>query len=159
DSRDPRQGAHSQRLLSLHRRRDADLGNAQRRHPDLQGRPLGKRRFAGSGHASRSIELEGIAAMVDVRLLEPFWLSTAMRGESLLFVDRGDGIPAASLLFERAERISLTSATGEIQFDAGRDFVVDPEAGVVRLTRGSRIPSVALSALYPAHDPFVLIAA
>jgi lysophospholipase L1-like esterase len=96
--------------------------------------------------------------MIDVRLLEPFWLSTTMRGESLLFVDRGDGIPVASLLFEQAEGVSLISATGQSQFDIDRDFIVDHQAGVVRLTRGSRVPSVTLAALYPPHDPFVLIA-
>ena len=60
-SRHPRQGAHPQRLLPLHRRRDPDIGDAQRRDPDLQGRPLGQRRIARSGDTSRSIELEGVA--------------------------------------------------------------------------------------------------
>src|SRR5215471_15362964 len=96
--------------------------------------------------------------MVDARLLEPFWLSTMMRGESLLFVDRGDGVPAATLLFDRTARVSLTSATGEVQFDIDRDFLVDGEAGVVRLTVDSRIPFVTLATLSPAHEPFVLIA-
>jgi len=96
--------------------------------------------------------------MFDARLLEPFWLSTTMRGESLLFVDRGDGFPAASLLFEHVDRLSLTSATGEVQFENGLDFVVDGDAGVVRLTPRSRIPFATLGALYPAHEPFVLIA-
>jgi acyl-CoA thioesterase I len=96
--------------------------------------------------------------MLDARLLEPFWLSTTMRGESLLFVDRGDGIPAASLLFRNVDGVSLTSATGEAQFEAGRDFVVDSDAAVVRLAPGSRIPSFTLEELYPPHEPFVLIA-
>jgi acyl-CoA thioesterase I len=96
--------------------------------------------------------------MLDVRLLEPFWLSTTMRGESLFFVDRGDGVPAASLLFDHAEDISVTSATGETQFENGVDFIVDGDAGVVRLTPRSRIASATLAALYPAHEPFVLIA-
>ena len=96
--------------------------------------------------------------MFDARLLEPFWLSTTIRGESLFFVDRGDGVRVASLLFEHVDRLSLTSATGEVQFEHGLDFVVDGDAGVVRLTPRSRIPFATLAALYPAHEPFVLIA-
>src|SRR6478736_2398242 len=97
--------------------------------------------------------------MVDPRLLEPFWLSETMRGESLFFIDRGDGAPAASLLFAHAERVTLTSAAGDVAFENGLDFVVDGEAGLVRLTPGSRIPRATLEELYPAHEPFVLIAA
>ena len=96
--------------------------------------------------------------MVDPRLLEPFWLSETMRGESLFFVDRGDGVPAASLLFAHAEGVSLTSATGDVEFESGLDFVVDGEAGLVRLTPASRIPWATLEELYPAREPFVLIA-
>jgi len=97
--------------------------------------------------------------MVDPRLLEPFWLSETMRGESLFFIDRGDGAPTASLLFAHAERVTLTSAAGDVAFENGLDFVVDGEAGLVRLTPGSRIPRATLEELYPAHEPFVLIAA
>jgi lysophospholipase L1-like esterase len=96
--------------------------------------------------------------MVDARLLKPFWLSETMRGESLFFVDRGDGAPMASLLFADAERVTLTSATGDVAFENGLDFVVDSEAGLVRLTPASRIPRATLDELYPAHEPFVLIA-
>ena len=94
---------------------------------------------------------------VDPRLVEPFWRSTWMRGESLFFVDRGDGVATARLLFDRVEQIELTTAAGDIVFDAARDFVVDSAAGVVSLTTGSRIPSATLEELYPADDPFVLI--
>ena len=44
--RDARQGTHAGRLFPLHRGRHADLGNAKRRDPDLQGGPLGQRRLA-----------------------------------------------------------------------------------------------------------------
>ena len=97
--------------------------------------------------------------MVDPRLLEPFWLSETMRGESLFFVDRGDGVPTASLLFAQVERVTLTSATGDVVFEDGLDFVVDGDAGAVRLTPASRIPWATLEELCPAHEPFVLIAA
>ena len=93
----------------------------------------------------------------DPRLVEPFWRSATMRGESLFFVDRGAGAPAARLLFEDVEALSLASATGDTVFDAGRDYTVDRAAGVVSLTPESRIPFATLDELYPSADPFVLI--
>ena len=48
DSRDARQGAHSERLPALYGRRQPDFRDARRRHPDLQGGPLGEAR-AGWG--------------------------------------------------------------------------------------------------------------
>jgi lysophospholipase L1-like esterase len=96
--------------------------------------------------------------MVDQRLLEPFWLSKTMSGESLFFVDRNDGAPTASLLFAHVEHVTLTSATGDVEFESGLDFIVDSEAGLIHLTPASRIPWATLDELYPMHEPFVLIA-
>lgn len=95
--------------------------------------------------------------MNDPRLLEPFWLSASMTGESLMFVDRGSGTATASLLFRGPDGLALTSATGKTAFDAGRDYTVDAAAGIVSLTRDSRIPFATLEELYPPDDPFVLI--
>jgi len=94
---------------------------------------------------------------VDARLLDPFWLSATMSGESLFFVDRGDGVVTATLLFDHVDRLSLTSATGDIEFEPGRDYTVDGRAGVVSRTGASRIPFATLDELYPAADPFVLV--
>ena len=44
-------------LFPLHRRWTADFGNAERRDPDLQERPVGQRRRPRTGHASRQVEL------------------------------------------------------------------------------------------------------
>ena len=81
-----------------------------------------------------------------------------MIGESLLFVDRGDGTATATLLFGGAGRLELTSATGEIAFEAGRDYILDAPCGIVSRTRDSRIPFATMEELYPPDDPFVLIA-
>jgi lysophospholipase L1-like esterase len=94
----------------------------------------------------------------DPGLIEPFWRSATMRGESLFFVDRGDGVATATLLFQHVERVSLASATGEIVYEAGREYSVDSAAGIVSRTPASRIPFATLEELYPAADPFVLIA-
>jgi lysophospholipase L1-like esterase len=96
--------------------------------------------------------------IIDPLLLEPFWLSKTMRSESLFFVDRGDGAAMASLLFDRVERLMLATATGEVEFEPGRDYTVDTASGVVRRTAASRIPFATLAELYPPHDPFVLVA-
>ena len=80
-----------------------------------------------------------------------------MYGESLFFVDRGDGTAAATLLFQQAERLTLNSSTDLGAFESGRDFIVDSASGVVTLTPASRIPYATLDELYPAAEPFVLI--
>jgi len=80
-----------------------------------------------------------------------------MTAESLFFVDPGDGIATARLLFDRVEDVQLTSAIGDIRFERERDFIVDAAAGVVSLTNASRIPFATIDELYPTADPFVLI--
>jgi acyl-CoA thioesterase-1 len=94
---------------------------------------------------------------VNPLLVEPFWRSGTMNGESLFFVDAGNGTATATLLFDRAEELALTSATGEIEFESGRDYTVDSRAGVVSRTVSSRIPFATLDELYPPDDPFVLV--
>jgi hypothetical protein len=80
-----------------------------------------------------------------------------MRGESLFFVDRGDGIATATLLFQNVDDLSLSSATADVSFEADRDYTVDRANGVVSRTPASRIPLATLDELYPPDDPFVLI--
>jgi acyl-CoA thioesterase-1 len=94
---------------------------------------------------------------VDPLLLAPFWASTIQRRESVFFVDRGDGVAKASLLFDNVQAVSLSSAAGDIEFAAGLDYIVDSAAGIVRLPPGSRIPFATLEELYPRQEPFVLI--
>ena len=57
---------------------------------------------------------------IDPLLLQAFWTSTVMRGESLMFVEDADGDATASLLFPPATGLSLTSATGQAIFEEGR---------------------------------------
>jgi len=90
-------------------------------------------------------------------LLDPFWLSATMSGESLFFIDAGRGPATATLLFERPERLFLTSATGDLVYEEGRDYTVEWLSGVVTCVPGSRIPFATSSELYPVSDPFVLI--
>jgi acyl-CoA thioesterase-1 len=71
-------------------------------------------------------------------LVEPFWTSAVMHRESLFFLAK-DGFAAASLLFPPDRVLAVTSATGEITFEAGRDYVI--RGGRVSLPGASRIPA------------------
>ena len=48
--------------------------------------------------------------------IKPFWKSSTMSGESLFFVG-DDERATATLLFPPERIVSVTSATGEIEFD------------------------------------------
>ena len=88
-------------------------------------------------------------------MLEAFWTSAVMRGESLMFLEGPDGRATASLLFPLLHGLSLTSATGHAIFEEGRDYAVDRAAGRVRLLPGSRVPVTTreeLSRLVAAED-------
>jgi lysophospholipase L1-like esterase len=90
-------------------------------------------------------------------MLEAFWTSTTMRGESLMFLEAPDGRATASLLFPPTRGLSLTSATGEEAFEEGRDYAVDPAAGNLRRLQGSRVPvtpRAELSRLAAEDDGF-----
>jgi lysophospholipase L1-like esterase len=92
---------------------------------------------------------------IDPLLLDAFWTSAVMRGESLMFVEGPDGGATASLLFPPAPGLSLTSATGEATYEEGRDYAVDIVEGAVRRLQGSRVPVTTraeLSRLIAAED-------
>jgi acyl-CoA thioesterase-1 len=94
---------------------------------------------------------------VDPFLLEPFWLSATQRRESLFFVDPGNGVATATLLFDNVTDLSLSSSIGDVEFTAGKDYTFDPRNGIVRRAVGSRIAFATHDELYPSHEPFVLI--
>jgi acyl-CoA thioesterase-1 len=83
-------------------------------------------------------------------LLDPFWKSTTMRGESLFFGQKKAGDPLEARLFFPPEAVaSVKSATGEVTYEEGKDYAVDKAAGVIRLLPGSRIPSKKPEEMYP----------
>ncbi len=68
--------------------------------------------------------------------LHPFWLSTTMEGESVLFTkDAADAPPAAPLLLEPTRILSVCSSSGEVTFTEGRDYVWNPAAKRIVLPR------------------------
>jgi lysophospholipase L1-like esterase len=72
-------------------------------------------------------------------MLETFWTSTTMRGESLMFVERPGG-DLRSLLFRADRLLSLISCTGEVAYHEGRDYALNHASGEVQRLAGSRIP-------------------
>ena len=73
--------------------------------------------------------------------LDPFWLSTTMEGESVLFFQDGvDGRPRASLLFEPTGILSVRSSSGKVTYDEGADYAWRPHSKEIVLPPGSRIP-------------------
>ena len=83
---------------------------------------------------------------IDPLWLEPFWTSTVMRAESLMFVE-GSGGDVGSLLFPADRLLSLTSCTGEVAYEEGRDYSLDAESGRLRRLEGSRVPLTSLDQL------------
>lgn len=71
--------------------------------------------------------------------LQPFWQSSVMHGESLLFVDEGDGRPKASLLFAPTRIIKVCDSTGKTVYEPGRDYVFIPGTKEIALPPASRI--------------------
>ena len=67
--------------------------------------------------------------------LRPFWLSTTMEEESVLFVKD----EAAELLFEPTKILSVRDSSGRITYQEGKDYVLKPGARSISLPAGSTI--------------------
>jgi acyl-CoA thioesterase I len=70
----------------------------------------------------------------------PFWRSTTMEGESVLFIkDKADTPPRAALLFKPTRILSVSTSSGETTYQEGRDYVWRPGTNEIVLPAGSRI--------------------
>jgi lysophospholipase L1-like esterase len=77
-----------------------------------------------------------------------------MDGESLLFIEAAPGKAATcSLLLRPRGPVSLTSATGEVEYVESVDYTLDQASGLLTRTSGSRIPKTTLAELRPSRDP------
>ena len=83
-------------------------------------------------------------------VLTPFWASTHMSNETLLFVRMHDQKHAeARLLFVPTKIVSVTSADGATVFEEGRDYVRKKNSDTLTLTENSRIPTKTWAELHP----------
>ena len=72
--------------------------------------------------------------------LRPFWLSTTMQGESVLFIQAADGSrPRAALLVPPTRILSVCSSSGEVTYQEGQDYVWKPGTQEIVLPPGSAI--------------------
>lgn len=81
---------------------------------------------------------------------EPCWQAPEVKGDPLLFIQSGvDSLPKAMLLRSPEETPTLQSASGEMRYEAGRDFLWQRGSRELRLPAGSRIPFKTLAELHP----------
>lgn len=68
-----------------------------------------------------------------------FWKLGQVDGESVLFVDRGDGVGEASLLFTPDEIVSVQDSALKQTYEAGKDYEWKPGSRTITIPKGSRI--------------------
>ncbi len=75
-------------------------------------------------------------------LLQPFWRSELVEGESVLFLKPEADQPAAALLlFPVQSVVSISSSAGDVIWEADRDFTWEQGSRRIQLTPDSRIPA------------------
>lgn len=78
----------------------------------------------------------------DPKLLKPFWLGDTVEGESVLFIrDSKTGEAKASLLFPVRKILSVRNSSGDVTYEAGRDYNWKPGSREITLPANSRITS------------------
>jgi acyl-CoA thioesterase-1 len=87
-------------------------------------------------------------------LLQPFWDSDVMHGESVLFIKEAAGSePHASLLFPIEQVLSVKNSGGDITYEEGRDYKWAKNSRELVLPTGSRIvSSMPADLLRPANS-------
>ena len=75
----------------------------------------------------------------DAAELQPFWLGTTMHGESVLFIKEGEGGAKGKLLLTPTKILKVTSSSGEIVYESGKDYVWQPGSKEIVLPAGSKI--------------------
>lgn len=76
----------------------------------------------------------------DPALLEPFWQSDTMRGESILFVKTSEAKEATGeLLFPVTKLLVVRNSTGDVTYEEGRDYRWEPGSRTIVIPAGSRI--------------------
>ena len=103
----------------------------------VNGRASGQEESSGSEWASS--------------VLEPFWTSSRMSGETVMFVQRPDEeVVTARLLFPPTRILKVTSANGATIYEEGRDYIWKAGSSVLTLPPNSRIPVTTWARLHPA---------
>ena len=76
----------------------------------------------------------------DPALFKPFWQTSVMHGESVLFVKEIPAAnPSASLLFVPTKVLAVRDPSQAITYTEGRDYILKPGSREITLPEGSRI--------------------
>lgn len=89
----------------------------------------------------------------------PFWKSSTMVGESVLFVKAEDGKPVTGrLLFTPTKILTVQSSSGTITYQPGKDYIFRSGSRTLTLPEGSSIPVATEKQLTPplGTQPFSL---
>ena len=87
-------------------------------------------------------------------LLRGPWDGGPIRRESLLFIKGSDGRRSAKLLYDVERVLSVVSASGKTEYEAGRNYRVTQDGSGLELPPDSRIPFLDESDLFrPAGAP------
>src|SRR5689334_602229 len=73
-------------------------------------------------------------------IAQPFWKSTVMVGESVLFVKRGGKAATAQLLFAPTKILEVHSSSGAITYQPDKDYRFTAGSNVITVPAGSAIP-------------------
>jgi len=91
--------------------------------------------------------------------VKPFWIGNEMDRESLFFVQKSDDeFPCDTLLFTPDRILSVKSASGEIAYEEGKDYILTSDR-IISLPKGSRIPFKTDAEMHPSPDSPQSIAA
>jgi acyl-CoA thioesterase I len=83
----------------------------------------------------------------------PVWKSRSLNGDPLFFIqEEGQQLASASLLYAPSSMPKLRSATGEVQYQPGRDFIWTPGSRRIERALNSRIPFRTRAEMYPILD-------
>ena len=97
-----------------------------------------------TGLAAADVRADEAAGVWNYRpeLLQPFWRSELVEGESVLFLKQDAAEPAeALLLFPVQSVVSVCNSAGDVIWEADRDYTWEQGSRRIRLTQDSRIPA------------------
>lgn len=90
------------------------------------------------------------ASKTDRWILKPFWKTSIMEGESMFFIQEKSGeLPQSSFLFTPDKILSIKSATEEITYTEGKDYVFNPGTKILSLAKDTKIPFKTKEEMYP----------
>lgn len=102
----------------------------------------------------KPVEVAEREQLPGLRLDAPFWNSTMVTRESVMFVRDDSGLARGKLLFPATRIIAVHSADGRVVFAADRDYRLASDGTLLERTDSSRIPFLPQEDLFPPPGKF-----